>query len=55
MDEFSPLPSPTPVDLPEVEAVMKPVFVFGLMPYLFEPRSKSDGSDQEDHGCHREC
>lgn len=46
MDEFSPLPSPTPVDLPEVEAVMKTAFVFGLMPYLFEPRSKGDGSDK---------
>lgn len=54
VDEFSSLPSPTPVDLPEVKAAMKPAFVFGLMPHLFEPRSKGDGSDKEDHGCHRE-
>lgn len=55
MDEFSPLHSPTPVDLPEVEAVMKPAFVFELMPLLFEPRSKSNGSDKEAHGCQWEC
>lgn len=55
VDEFSPLLSPTPVDLPEGEAVMKTAFVFGLMPYLFQPRSKGDGSDKEGHGCHREC